>query len=239
MRGKQLAQIPVITIDGPSGTGKGTISQRLSEMLQWHFLDSGVLYRVLALAAKQHAVETGNEATLEVLAAHLDVQFKLNSSEQTRVILEGADVTDAIRSEECGSLASQIGAFPKVRVALLERQRAFRELPGLVTDGRDMGTVVFPDAILKIYLKADDEERALRRFQQLKDKGVQIGFDDVLSQLRIRDARDIERAVSPLKPAEDAVIIDTTGLSIEQVLTSVLELAHSRIDAFKNASTDA
>lgn len=238
MRERHLAHVPVITIDGPSGTGKGTISQRLSEVLQWHFLDSGVLYRVLALAAKQHAVVVNNEAALEVLAAHLDVQFKLNASGQTRVILEGMDVTETIRSEECGSLASQIGAFSKVRLALLERQRAFREMPGLVTDGRDMGTVVFPDAILKIYLKANDEERAFRRFQQLKSKGMQVNLKEVLKELLIRDKRDIERAVSPLKPADDAVIIDTTGLSIEQVLTNVLELARARIDAFKNAASN-
>ncbi len=238
MRGKHLSHVPVITVDGPSGTGKGTLSQRLSELLQWHFLDSGVLYRVLALAAKQHAVAVNNEAALEVLAAHLDVQFKLHASGQTRVILEGMDVTEAIRSEECGSWASQIGAFLKVRGALLERQRAFREAPGLVTDGRDMGTVVFPDAILKIYLKADDEERAFRRFQQLKSKGMQINLDDVLKELLIRDKRDTERAVSPLKPADDAIIIDTTGLSIEQVLTNVLELARERINAFENAASN-
>lgn len=236
MKGKNLAKVPVITVDGPSGTGKGTVSQRLSEVLQWHFLDSGALYRVLALAAKQHGVVLDNEAALEVLAAHLDVQFKLHDSEQTRIILEGTDVTETIRSEECGSLASQIGAFPKVRLALLERQRAFREDPGLVTDGRDMGTVVFPDAILKIYLKADDEERAIRRYQQLKRKGMHTNLSDVLKELKIRDTRDKERAVSPLRPAQEAVIIDTTGLSVEQVLANVLELARMRIEAFSNAA---
>lgn len=232
---EKISAIPVITIDGPSGTGKGTLSQRLSEILQWHFLDSGALYRVLALAAKQHAVAIDNEIALEVLAAHLDVQFKLLASGQTRIILEGADVTEAIRTEECGSLASQISAFPRVRAALLERQRAFREKPGLVTDGRDMGTVVFPDAILKIYLQAENEERALRRYQQLKEKGVTARLPDVLQELLIRDKRDKERAIAPLMPAEDAILIDTTGLSIEQVLASVLELARTRIEVFSNA----
>lgn len=228
MKEKQT-NIPVITIDGPSGTGKGTLSQKLSDILQWHFLDSGALYRVLALAAKQHGVSLDNEAALEVLARHLDVQFKSSAFEQTRVILEGSDVSEAIRSEECGSCASQVSVFLKVRQALLERQHAFREAPGLVTDGRDMGTVVFPDAILKIYLEADDRERATRRCQQLREKGASVDHEDILKELLIRDKRDKERAVAPLKPAEDAITIDTTGLSIEQVLTSVLELARARI----------
>lgn len=231
MKEKHL-KIPVITIDGPSGTGKGTISQRLSNALQWHFLDSGALYRVLALAAKQHDVAVDNEAALKVLAAHLDVQFKLSSSGNTRIILEGSDATETIRTEECGNMASQISAFSGVREALLERQRAFREKPGLVTDGRDMGTVVFPDAILKIYLEADNEERAMRRFQQLKEKGEKTSFDAVLRDILIRDKRDKERTVAPLIPAKEAIIIDTTSLSIEQVLTNVLELAHARINAF-------
>lgn len=232
MTKKNMTKVPVITVDGPSGTGKGTLSQRLADVLQWHFLDSGALYRVLALAAKQHGVALDNEIALEVLAAHLDVQFKfLESDTQTRIILEGSDVTEAIRTEECGNQASQISAFLKVRAALLERQRAFRERPGLVTDGRDMGTVVFPDAILKIFLEAKDEERAQRRYQQLKEKGMQISFKNVLQELLARDKRDKERSVSPLKPAADAVILDTTGLSVEQVLGSVLELAHARIEA--------
>lgn len=236
---KYWKNIPVITIDGPSGTGKGTVSQRVSDTLQWHFLDSGALYRVLALAAKQHAVELHNSAALEVLAAHLDVQFKLASLGNTQVILEGSDVTEAIRTEECGSQASLIAAFSGVRVALLERQRAFREMPGLVADGRDMGTIVFPEAILKIFLDADNEERAKRRYQQLKEKGIQIKYAEVLQELIIRDKRDRERSVAPLVPAEDAIVIDTTRLSIEQVLASVLELARARIEKFSHAVANA
>lgn len=225
-------KIPVITIDGPGGTGKGTMSQRLANVLKWHFLDSGALYRVLALAAKQHAVDAENEVALEVLAEHLDVQFKSSVVENTRIILEGSDVTEAIRTEECGNHASRISVFSGVRHALLARQRAFREAPGLVTDGRDMGTVVFPDAILKIYLEADYEERAKRRYKQLKEKGVETNLDDIVRDILMRDKRDKERAVAPLFPADNAIIIDTTALTIEQVLTNVLELARVRVDAF-------
>jgi len=223
--------IPVITIDGPSGTGKGTLSQLLSEQLKWNLLDSGSLYRVLASAAKQHGIALNNEAALAVLAEHLDVQFKPVQGGHSRIILEGDDVTDPIRTEECGSAASQVSAFPKVRAALLARQRAFREMPGLVTDGRDMGTVVFPDAILKIFLEADLDERVHRRHQQLKEKGIQVGLNELKQDLILRDQRDKERFVAPLKPAVDAVVIDTTGSTIEQVLANVLKLARSRIAA--------
>lgn len=220
---------PVITIDGPSGSGKGTISQLLSKRLGWNLLDSGALYRVLALAAKQHGVDFKNEAALEVLAAHLDVQFKPDSSQSMiRVILEGSDVTDQIRTEECGNNASKIAGFSQVRTALLERQRAFCEAPGLVADGRDMGTVVFQDAPLKFYLDASLEERAERRAQQLKDKGINVNLASVLQELNERDTRDASRNVAPLKPAQNAVIIDTTGLTIEQVLDNVLKCAQSR-----------
>lgn len=218
--------IPVITVDGPSGSGKGTISQLLAKQLGWHFLDSGALYRVLALAAKQHAVEFDNEAALEVLAGHLDVQFVTNiTGMMPQVILEGTDVSEVIRGEECGNAASKVGALPKVRIQLLGRQRAFRELPGLVADGRDMGTVVFPDAQLKIFLQATPKERVMRRLNQLKEKGLNVTFEAIHKELLERDLRDKERAVSPLKPAADAVIIDTTGLSIDQVLTQIMQLA--------------
>lgn len=221
---------PVITIDGPSGTGKGTIAQLLAEELKWNLLDSGALYRVLALAAKQHRVETDKEEALTVLARHLDVQFKATSQGYPpRIILEGEDVTETIRSEECGSDASKIATIASVRTALLDRQRAFCEAPGLVTDGRDMGTVVFPQAILKIYLEASQEERAKRRYNQLKEKGINVTLDSIFDDLVERDKRDSKRLVAPLKPAKDAIIIDTTGMHIEQVLKRILHEVHQKI----------
>ena|SRR5688572_11844329 len=217
--------IPVITIDGPSGTGKGTTSQLLAKRLGWHFLDSGALYRVLAFAAKLHAVSLDDEAALERLATHLDTQFlAAEIGDSSQVILEGADVSAAIRTETCGNAASKIAALPKVRAALLERQRAFRKLPGLVTDGRDMGSVVFPDASLKLFLAASPEERAKRRYNQLKKQGINGSLDQIFNELIERDLRDKERATAPLKPAHDAVLIDTTFLSVEQVLEKVMEL---------------
>ena len=225
-----IKKYPVVTIDGPSGTGKGTVSQLLAQELNWNLLDSGALYRVLALAARQHAVDLTNEEALTVLAAHLDVQFKaIGKGYPPRVTLEGEDVTDAIRSEECGNDASIVGALPSVREALLSRQRAFCEAPGLVTDGRDMGTVIFPDAVIKIYLKATMEERAQRRYNQLKEKGINVTLQGILDDLAKRDMRDKKRSVAPLKPAKDAVIIDTTGMGIEQVLQRILQETQSRL----------
>lgn len=223
--------IPVVTIDGPSGTGKGTVSLLLAHALKWHFLDSGALYRVLALAAKLHAVDLSNDKALEVLAAHLDVQFKAQDHEMdetARIVLEGNDVTDIIRTEECGNAASRISVFPNVRTALLERQRAFRELPGLVTDGRDMGTVVFPDAFLKIFLQATPEVRAQRRYLQLKEKGINVSLTQVKEELAERDERDQRRLVAPLMPAADAITIDTTTMSIQQVLSVLLKEVNAR-----------
>lgn len=212
---------PVITIDGASGTGKGTVSLHIATRLNWKLLDSGALYRVLALAAQKHAVALDNEKALEVLGEHLDVQFLTDHSILPRIILEGEDVTYLIRSEKIGNDASIIAVFSSVRTCLLSRQRAFREFPGLVADGRDMGTIVFPDAILKFFLTASPEERASRRFQQLKDNGIDANLPDLIEVLRQRDKRDQERVVAPLKPAHDAICIDTDNLTIEQVVNNI------------------
>lgn len=203
-----MAQMaPVMTIDGPSGAGKGTLCQLLAEKLGWHLLDSGAIYRVLSLAALHHDVELDSEAALVPLAANLDVQFQVEG-ELVKVILEGEDVSRTIRTEEVGNAASKIAAFPRVREALLRRQRAFRQAPGLIADGRDMGTVVFPEADVKIFLDASAEERAQRRYKQLQDKGFDVNFERLLTEIRERDDRDRNRAVAPLKPAEDALVVD-------------------------------
>ncbi|WP_207063743.1 (d)CMP kinase [Motiliproteus sp. SC1-56] len=216
-------QAPVVTIDGPSGSGKGTVAKLLAQALGWHLLDSGALYRVLGLAALHHGVDLDDSDALEVLAAHLDVQFKSEAGEEgVRVILEGEEVTQAIRSEEAGRAASIVAAVESVRRALLGRQRDFAELPGLVADGRDMGTVVFPEAPVKIYLDASAEERARRRYNQLITKGAGASLQKVLEDIQARDDRDINRPVAPLKPANDAVVIDSTSMSIEAVLDCVV-----------------
>jgi cytidylate kinase len=214
---------PVITIDGASGTGKGTVSQLLAARLGWNFLDSGALYRVLALAAQKHSVALDNEKALEVLAEHLDVQFIANADKSPQIILESEDITNTIRTEVVGNMASIVAALPAVRASLLSRQRAFRESPGLVTDGRDMGTVVFPDADYKFFLGASPETRAERRFKQLKEQGLDVNLGSLLEELRQRDKRDTERAVAPLKPADDAIIVNTDHLSVLQVVEKILE----------------
>ncbi|WP_107852514.1 (d)CMP kinase [Oceanimonas marisflavi] len=219
-------QAPVITVDGPGGAGKGTLCQLLAEQLEWHLLDSGAIYRVLALAALHHNVALDDEAGLMPLAAHLDVQFPTASGE-IRVILEGEDVSRDIRTQEVADAASKVAAFPRVREALLRRQRAFRAKPGLIADGRDMGTVVFPDAEVKIFLDASAEERASRRLKQLQDKGFDVSFDRLLSEIQERDDRDRNRAVAPLKAADDALVIDSTELTITQVLDRVL--SHTKV----------
>jgi cytidylate kinase len=213
---------PVITIDGASGTGKGTVSQILAKRLGWNFLDSGALYRVLALAAQKHSVALDNEKALEVLAEHLDVQFLAQPDAFPTIILEGEDVTKTIRTEMIGDAASKVAILPAVRASLLSRQRAFREAPGLVADGRDMGTVVFPDADLKIFLLASTEERASRRLKQLKEHGINVNLGDLIEELQVRDRRDQERAIAPLKPAEDAICVTTDHLTVEQVVEKVI-----------------
>ncbi|MDX1901372.1 MAG: (d)CMP kinase [Gammaproteobacteria bacterium] len=218
--------IPVITIDGASGTGKGVVTRLVAKRLGWNFLDSGVLYRVLALAAENHSITVDNEPALRVLAERLDVQFISHEPwDLPRILLEGQDVTDLIRTEKMGNMASQVGALPAVRSALLDRQRAFREPPGLVTDGRDMGTVIFPDAGVKIFLTASIEERARRRYHQLKDQGIDVNLSTLAEELSLRDQRDQERSVAPLRQAPDAIRIDTDPLTIEAVVERVLSEA--------------
>ncbi len=214
---------PVITIDGASGTGKGVVSQLVAKQLGWQLLDSGALYRVLALAAQKHGVALDNEPSLAILAEHLDVQFVATETGMPpEVLLESEDVTDVIRTEKMGNAASKVSVFPSVRQALLSRQRTFQEPPGLVADGRDMGTVVFPDAELKIFLIASPEERAERRYNQLKEKGINVNLSDLIQELYERDKRDQERPVAPLKPADDAICIDTDHLTIEEVVGAIL-----------------
>ena len=223
-------QAPVITVDGPSGAGKGTLCMLLAEKLGWKLLDSGAIYRVLALAAIHHGVDLESEEALVPLAAHLDVQF-VAEGELVRVILEGEDVSGELRKEETGMAASKIAALPRVREALLRRQRAFSEAPGLVADGRDMGTVVFPQAEVKIFLDASAEERANRRMKQLQQKGLDVNFDHLLKEIQDRDDRDRNRAVAPLRPADDALVLDSTEMSIEQVTAQALSYIEQKLSA--------
>ncbi|SNC59132.1 (d)CMP kinase [Sodalis endosymbiont of Henestaris halophilus] len=217
--------VPVITIDGPSGVGKGTLCKALSEALQWHLLDSGAIYRVLALAALYHRVTIASEESLVPLAANLDVNFEIEYG-SLKVVLQGEDVSQAIRNETIGNIASQTAAFPRVRAALLQRQRAFRAAPGLIADGRDMGTLVFPDARVKIFLNASSEERAYRRMRQLQKNGFHVTFKDLLSDIKKRDDRDCNRAVAPLMPAvADVLVLDSTYLTIDEVISKSLAYA--------------
>lgn len=220
--------VPVIAIDGPSGSGKGTIAQRVARALGWHFLDSGALYRLVALAARNHGVGWDNEAGLEVLARNMDVQFIASDKGDPRIIMEGEDVSRDIRTDEMGQGASKVAILPAVREGLLQRQRDFRDLPGLVADGRDMGTVVFVDAPLKIYLTASAEERAQRRFKQLQEKGLSANLSDLLRSIQARDEQDMNRPIAPLKPAEGALMLDSTRSSIEEVFAQVMAEARAR-----------
>jgi cytidylate kinase len=217
-----MAHTPIVTIDGPSGSGKGTISRAVAARVGWHLLDSGALYRLVALGGLESALQPDDVDGHARLASSMDIRFDVRGDGSERVMLAGREVTDQIRSELAGQGASRVAAWPTVRSALLKRQRAFARPPGLVADGRDMGTVVFPAADLKIYLTATPAERALRRYKQLKDKGSDVSLAALSREITERDLRDSTRAVAPLKPAPDAEVIDSTGLTIEQVIEHVL-----------------
>ncbi|WP_020413361.1 (d)CMP kinase [Microbulbifer sp. VTAC004] len=221
---------PVVTIDGPSGSGKGTIAKLLADRLGFTLLDSGALYRAAALAALDKGVDLADEGALTQVAKALDVHFAVSEG-KLRVVLDGREVTDDIRMERVSMAASSVAAIPGVRAALLQRQRDFRLSPGLVADGRDMGTTVFPDAPVKVFLTASAEERARRREAQLRERGVSVSLRDLLEDIRARDAQDMNRKASPLAPAEDAVELDSTGVGIDEVLQKVLDLIQDRISS--------
>ena len=211
--------IPVVAIDGPSASGKGTVASLVAKRLGFHYLDSGALYRLVALAASRTGVSLADEAALAQVAQTLDVRFGDGD-----IWLGGERVTDAVRTETCGNGASQVAAFPRVRQALLERQRVFRQAPGLVADGRDMGSVVFPDAATKIFLTASAEARAERRYKQLIENGLHANIQKILEDIQQRDARDSARSVAPLQKCADASLLDTTPLGIDEVVDAVLSL---------------
>ena len=225
-----MSDIPVITVDGPSGSGKGTISRQIAHQLKWHFLDSGALYRLVALGAMKAGIALEQEAELADYARQLDVRFISDDpAEEPVILLDNQDVTSDIRTETCGNAASQVAALPSVREALLQRQRGFLQLPGLVADGRDMGTTVFPDARLKIFLTASAEERAKRRHKQLREKGIDVNLAALVKDIAERDERDGSRASSPLKPADDAFILDTSLMGIDEVLANIRTLIGNAI----------
>jgi cytidylate kinase len=226
----RLMAVPVITIDGPTASGKGTITRLLAQRLGWFILDSGALYRLVALAAIKHSIPLDDAESLTPLAAGLDVEFIMGEGDaEMAILLEGEDVTLELRAETTGNAASRVAAVPEVRAALLERQRAFQESPGLVADGRDMGTVVFPNAVIKIFLTASAEERAQRRYNQLKDKGLGVTMRSLLEEIAERDERDQQRETSPLVAAEDAVVLDTSELTIDEVVDHLWNLCQVRL----------
>ncbi len=218
------SEVPVLTIDGPSGSGKGTISRAVARRLGWHYLDSGALYRAVGVAAGWGDLDLDDAGALVRCAFDTRIGFRDDAEGEPRVLINDNDATDELRTETAGAAASAIAAIPEVRAALKDRQRAFRQPPGLVADGRDMGTVIFADAPFKVFLTASAEERAERRYKQLKDKGVSVTLAGLLREILARDARDASRAVAPLRPAEDAVRIDTTGTGIDEVVARVLKV---------------
>ena len=221
----EKSAVPVLTIDGPSGSGKGTISRLVADRLGWHLLDSGALYRAIGFAAGMAGLDLTDADAVTRCAESTRIQFRdpKNGSE-TRVIVNNHDATDELRTETAGGAASAIAAFPGVRTALFDKQRGFRKAPGLVADGRDMGTVIFPDARYKVFLTASAEERARRRYKQLKDKGLNVTLAALLREIQARDERDATRAVAPLRPADDARSIDTTGIPVDGVVAAVLSV---------------
>lgn len=226
-----MADASVITIDGPSGSGKGTVARQVADRLGWRLLDSGALYRLVAYAGDKSSVASNDESGHAEIARALDVEFGLSINGEEAIWLNGAEVSRDIRTEKAGEGASKVAAMPAVRAALFDRQRAFAGPPGLVADGRDMGTVVFPEAALKVYLTASAEERARRRYNQLKDKGLGASLAALSLEIAERDRRDASRPIAPLRPADDAVIVDSTAMTIDEVVARVLELAAARFPA--------
>ncbi len=217
--------IPVVTIDGPSGAGKGTVSRAIAKRLGWHYLDSGAIYRALSVAVVQRNLLPDDVGQIARVAKELDLAF--GSDETVAVLLNGTDITDQIQSERCGNLASRIAAYPAVRRALLQKQREFQKAPGLVADGRDMGTVVFPHAKTKIFLTANPKIRALRRYKQLKEKEFDVNLENLMKELAERDRRDKERTEAPLLAAKDAILIDSSAMTIAEVIDKCLHLIAS------------
>jgi len=226
-----VSEIPVIAINGPSGSGKGTIASRVARALDWHLLDSGALYRLVGLAAARKGQADASEEALAAIASDLEVRFDADDAGEERVWLGDSDVSAELRTEECGRLASHVAVLPKVRNALMALQKRFRTAPGLVADGRDMGTIVFPDAILKVFLTASAGERAKRRHKQLNDKGIDVSLPALSRDIEDRDRRDSERSVAPLRPAEDARLLDSSNLTIDEVTQTVLDWVHELINA--------
>ncbi len=217
-----MNNIPVITIDGPSGSGKGTVARQVAQKLGFHLLDSGAIYRVTALAVEKQGIDSNQVEAIVAIAKSLYLSFSIEPEGLVKVLLQGEDVNTQLRTEKCGLMASKIAAIPEVRQALLQRQKNFRQAPGLVADGRDMGTVVFPDAEVKIFLTASAEERARRRFLQLKEQGVQAIMESLVKEIQERDENDRNRSVSPLIPADDALIIDSSELGVTQVVNKIM-----------------